>query len=92
VVFTQSQLVTPINQLKSVLLQKAERMSGILQRQIEYQSSVKPDKLINETIRTSLAAVLYAIGFGFIGELLPRDGKRHVAFGWKTAKRKKKST
>jgi hypothetical protein len=49
VVFTQSQLVTPINQLKFVLLQKAERMSGILQRQIEYQSSIKPDKLIRDS-------------------------------------------
>ena len=87
VVFTQSQLGTPINQLKYVLLQKAERMSGLLQQQIEYQSSIKPDKLISEAVRISLTAALYAIGFAFIGELLPRNGKRRFAFGRNPRKR-----
>jgi hypothetical protein len=88
VVFTQSQLATPISQLKYVLLQKAEKISGLLQQQIGYQSSIKPDKLISENIRISLTAFLYAIGFAFIGELLPRNGKRRLTFGWNSQKRK----
>jgi len=92
VVFTKSQLDTPINQLKFVLLQKAEKISGLLQQQIGYQSSIKPDKLISETVRISLTAVLYAVGFAFIGELLPRNRKQRVAFGWNTAKQKKRAT
>ena len=87
VVFTQSQLGTPVKQLKYVLLQKAEKMSGLLQQQIDYQSSIKPDRLISETFRISLTAVLYAIGFAFIGELLPRSGKRRLAFGRNSTKR-----
>ena len=87
VVFTQSQLGIPINQLKQLLLQKAEKMSELLQQRIDYQSSIKPDRLISETFRISLTAVLYAIGFAFIGELLPRSGKRRLAFGRNSTKR-----
>ncbi len=88
VVFTQSQLGTPINQLKYVLLQKAEKISGLLQQQLGYQSAIKPDKLISESARISLSAGLYAIGFAFIGELLPRNGRGRFAFRWNSKKRR----
>jgi hypothetical protein len=88
VVFTQSQLGTPLSQLKYMLLQKAEKISGLLQQQIEYKSAIKPDRLISETFRVSLTAVLYAIGFAFIGGLLPLSANRRWSFGRKSTKRK----
>jgi hypothetical protein len=47
-------------------------LSSQLMQQIEAQASMKPDQLVNETIRIAVSAVAYAIGFAFLAGVLPR--------------------
>ena len=85
---TPTQLRTPIDQLRQELLSRADQAANRLQQRIEAQSSLKPDRLIKETIRIALSSLLYAAGFGFLSGALPRSGQRGVAYGWRPGKRK----
>ena len=81
-VLTPSQLRTPIDQLRKELLIRADQAANQLQQRIEAQSSFKPDRLIKETIRIAISALLYAACFAFLSGALPRNTKRGMAFGW----------
>ena len=59
-----------------------------LQQRIQAQASLKPDRLIKETIRIALSSLLYAAGFAFLSGALPRTSQRSVAFGWRSGKKK----
>ncbi len=85
---TPTQLRTPFDQLRQELLARADQAANRLQQRIEAQSSLKPDRLIKETIRIALSSLLYAAGFGFISGALPRSGQRGVAYGWRPGNRK----
>jgi len=67
-----SELRTPMSELRQQLLARAEQASSQLMQQIEAQASMKPDQLVNETIRIAVSAVAYAIGFAFLAGVLPR--------------------
>jgi hypothetical protein len=82
-----TQLRTPFDQLRQDLLTGADQALNRLQQRIEAQSSLKPDRLIKETIRISLSSLFYATGFAFLSGALPRNN-RHAAFGWRPRKRK----
>ena len=82
-----TQLRTPFDQLRQDLLTGADQALNRLQQRIEAQSSLKPDRLIKETIRISLSSLFYATGFAFLSGALPRNN-RHAAFGWPPRKRK----
>ncbi len=41
-------------------------------QRVEAQAAIKPDQLLKETIRIAISAVAYAIGFAFLGGVLPR--------------------
>jgi len=85
---TPTQLRTPIDQLRKELLAGADQAANQLQQRIEAQSTLKPDRLIKETIRIAVSALLYAASFAFLSGALPRSSQRGVAFGWGTGKRK----
>lgn len=84
-----AQLKAPLPELKKILLSQADRISTVLQRNAEAQSTLKPDGLIRETIRIALSSLLYAIGFAFLSGHLPfRTQKPKMAFGWGSVQKK----
>jgi hypothetical protein len=83
---TPNQLRTPIDQLRQELLAQADQALNRLQQRIEVQSSLKPDRLIKETIRISLSSLFYSVAFAFLSGTLPRKN-RILAFGWPPRKR-----
>jgi hypothetical protein len=83
-----TQLSTPIDQLRKELLAGADQAANRLQQRIEAQSSLKPDRLIKETIRIALSSLLYAASFAFLSGALVRTSEKKVAFGWGSGKRK----
>jgi hypothetical protein len=85
---TPIQLRTPIDQLRQQLLVGADQAANRLQQRIQAQASLKPDRLIKETIRIALSSLLYAAGFAFLSGALPRTSQRSVAFGWRSGKKK----
>jgi hypothetical protein len=82
-----TQLRTPIDQLRQELLVGADQAANRLQQRIQAQASLKPDRLIKETIRIALSSLLYAAGFAFLAGALPRSNQRSVAFGWSSGKK-----
>jgi hypothetical protein len=87
---TPAQLRAPLSELKTILLSQTEQISNRIQQGIQAQAAAKPDRLVQESIRISLTSLLYATGFGYLAGVLPlkANGKRKVAFGWSSAKRK----
>jgi len=79
---TPTQLGTPIDQLRQELLDEADQAAKRLHRSIQAQASFKPDRLIKETIRITISALLYAAAFGFLSGVLPRSSRRGLAYGW----------
>ena len=79
---TPTQLRTPIDQLRQELLARADQAAYRLHRRIQAQASFKPDRLIKETIRITLSALLYSAAFAFLSGALPRSGQRGLAYGW----------
>lgn len=79
---TPTQLRTPIDQLRQELLAQADQAAYRLQLRIQAQASFKPDRLIKETIRITLSALLYSAAFAFLSGALPRHGQRGLAYGW----------
>lgn len=76
---TSTQLSTPIQELRQQLLAKANQASSKLQQRIEAQSLMKPDQLVKDTLRITISALAYAVGFAFLAGALPRSGKRPLA-------------
>jgi hypothetical protein len=68
-----AELRTPMGELRPMLLARAEQAANQLMQRVEAQASVKPDQLVKETIRITVSAVAYAIGFAFLAGVLPRD-------------------
>jgi len=85
---TPTQLRTPIKDLRKQLLAGADQASNVLQQRLQAQSSLKPDRLIRETIRISILALLYGAAFAFFAGALPRSGPWWVAHGWVFGKQK----
>ena len=79
---TPTQLGTPIDQLRQELLDEADQAAKRLHRSIQAQASFKPERLIKETIRITLSALLYSTAFGFLSGALPRSNQRGLAYGW----------
>ncbi len=69
---------TPIGELRPMLLARAEQASRQLMQQIEAQAAIKPDQLLKESLRITISALAYAIGFAFLAGVLPR-GKAEAA-------------
>ena len=84
---TPIQLRTPIDQLRQELLVGADQAANRLQQRIQAQASLKPDRLIKETIRIALSSLFYAAAFAFLSGALPRSNQRSVAFGWSSGKK-----
>jgi hypothetical protein len=82
-----TQLRTPIDQLRQELLVGADQAANRLQQRIQAQASLKPDRLIKETIRIALSSLFYAAAFAFLSGALPRSNQRSVAFGWSSGKK-----
>jgi hypothetical protein len=78
---TPAQLNTPINELRQQLLSQAEQASNRLQQRLEAQASLKPDRLIRESLRIAISSVAYGVGFAFLGGALPRNSKKGGIFG-----------
>ncbi|MCP9834238.1 MULTISPECIES: hypothetical protein [unclassified Cyanobium] len=66
------ELRTPMGELRGLLLARAEQASNQLMRQIEAQAGGRPDQLVKESIRISVSAVAYALGFAYLAGVLPR--------------------
>ena len=79
---TPTHLRTPIKVLRKQLLAGADQAANLLQQRIEAQSSLKPDRLVKETIRISILALLYGAAFAFVAGALPRSGPWWTAYGW----------
>lgn len=78
---TPAQLTTPLNELRQQLLNQAEQASNRLQQRLEAQASVKPDRLIRESLRIAISSLAYGVGFAFLGGALPRNNKKGGIFG-----------
>ena len=85
---TPTQLRTPIKDLRKQLLVGADQAANVLQQRLQAQSSFKPDRLIRETIRITILALLYGAAFAFLAGALPRSGPWWVAHGWVFGKQK----
>ena len=85
---TPTQLRTPIKDLRKQLLAGADQAANLLQQRIEAQSAIKPDRLVKETIRISILALLYGAAFAFVAGALPRSGPWWTAHGWIFGKQK----
>ena len=85
---TPTQLRTPIKDLRKQLLAGADQAANLLQQRIEAQSTLKPDRLVKETIRISILALLYGAAFAFVAGALPRSGPWWTAYGWIFGKQK----
>lgn len=71
-----AELSTPIGVLRNILLARAEQASNQLTQQIEAQVGRRPDQLVKETLRIVISAAAYAIGFGYLGGVLPRGRRK----------------
>ncbi|MCT0208008.1 HpsJ family protein [Synechococcus sp. CS-1332] len=67
-----AELGTPMPELRNMLLARAEQASRQLMQKVEAQAAIKPDQLVKETLRITISAVAYAIGFAFLAGVLPR--------------------
>ncbi len=74
-----AELRTPIGLLRNILLARAEQASNQLTQQIEAQARSRPDQLVKETLRIIISAAAYAIGFGYLGGVLPRNRRKGTA-------------
>lgn len=66
-----SELRTPMEDLRQMLLARAEQASQQLMRQIEAQATRTPDQLVKETLRIAISALAYAMGFALLAGVLP---------------------
>ncbi|MCT0207923.1 HpsJ family protein [Synechococcus sp. CS-1332] len=64
---------TPMAVLRPMLLARAQQASNQLMQRVEAQAAMKPDRLVKETIRITVSAIAYAIGFAFLAGVLPRN-------------------
>ena len=67
-----TELRTPMPELRQQLLARAQQADKAIMRQIETQSSRKPDQLVKETIRITISALAYGVGFACLAGVLPR--------------------
>lgn len=65
------ELRTPMADLRPMLLARAQQAANQLTLRVEAQAAVKPDRLVKETIRLTVSAMAYAIGFAFLAGALP---------------------
>ncbi len=68
-----AELRTPMADLRPMLLARAQQAANQLMLRVEAQAAVKPDRLVKETIRLTVSAMAYAIGFAFLAGVLPRE-------------------
>jgi hypothetical protein len=87
-----AELRTPIGVLRNILLARAEQASNQLAQQIEAQAGSRPDQLVKETLRISISAAAYAIGFGYFGGVLPRNRRKGTAARSSSRKLRKPSS
>lgn len=66
-----AELRTPMGELRPMLLARAQQAANQLMQRVEAQAAVKPDRLVKETIRITVSAIAYAIGFAFLSGVLP---------------------
>lgn len=66
----------PLPELRQQLIQQTELASTQLQRRLEVQNRLKPDRVLKESLRLIALAITYAIGFGFLSGVLPWERKK----------------
>jgi hypothetical protein len=67
-----AELRTPMDELRPMLLARAEQASNQLMQQVEAQAARKPDQMVRESLRIAVSALAYAACFSFLAGVLPR--------------------
>lgn len=75
-VLSPTQLRMTLPELRQQLLAQTEQAATLLRQRIEAQNQIKPDRLVRESLRVTLLALAYAVGFAFLAGMLPREWKR----------------
>jgi len=66
----------PLAELRQQLLQQTEMASNQLQRRLDAQNRIKPDRAVKDSLRVIALAISYALGFFLLGGAFSLEGKR----------------